>query len=315
MIDTIKGYMELTTYNYNDVEHLFEGKIPNSNKNGFMLSTNLSNFKITIKFDYKSKPIKLFFNGSLPKFYYGNNLAQMDWETTEKAIKDLSNNINIDLTEAILTRIDFGLNIVLIKPVNQYIISLLAYKNLGVLRFKDSVAFISKSKSVIFYDKLKEMKTNDKTAYYAIPKEYQNKNILRYEIQLKRLLKQRLELEVVKIKNLFDSNVQNKLVEMWIVGYLEVDKLCIDSNPMFLIQKHNGLMKYLCYQGIEKLGLDKIFNTISGLNFDVKNQTVKRSKLKKSIKELMFEVKENTLEENLITELDYNINFVKELIF
>lgn len=315
MIDTIKGYLELAKYNFSDVKHLFEGKSPNLIENGFTFSTNLSNFKITIKFDNESKPLKLFFNGSLPKFYYGNNLAQMDWETTAKAINDLSNNLNVDMNEAVLTGIDFGLNFTLNKPVNQYISCLLTFKNYGVLSYKDSIKFISKSKCLIFYDKLKEMKTKDKTAYYSIPKEYHNKNILRYEIQLKSFLKQRLELEVVNIKNLFDSNIQNKLVKIWINGYLEVNKLCLDSNPIFLLQKHNGLMKYLCYQGIEKLGLDKIFNTISGLNFDVKNETVKRSKLKKSIKELMFEVKENTLEENLISELDYNINFVKELIF
>lgn len=314
MIDTIRGYIDISKYNYSNFEHLIEREPILVKDKGFTISINLSNFKITLKFDSENKPLKLYFYGSLPKFYFGNNLAQLDWVTTKEAIQELSNNLNIEMNDATLTRIDFGINIILNKPIHDYISNLLNYKNFAVLRFKDSVTFISKSQSLIFYDKLKEMKKNDKTTYFSIPEEYCNKNILRYEIQLKSILKQRLKLDSIQIKDLFIEENQKTLVKIWLNCYYNVDKLHIETNPLFLTNKHNGIMKYLSFYGIEKLGLNNIFNFISELKFDVKNQIVKRSKMKTAIKELLKEVKENTLEENNLTELDNKIEFIKEII-
>lgn len=316
MIDTIRGYIILEHKRYSDFQHLFKNEIKSIKKDGYTISFNLSNFKITIKFDEKNKSIKLYFNGSLPKFYFGNNLAQLDCDTTREAIQELSDNLNVELNDATLTRIDYGINLILKYPIHRYISCLVEYPRLERNQFKDSVTFFSKSgsKSFIFYDKIKELKNSLKTAFIQIPEEYHNRNILRYEIRLEQLLKQNLKSGRVKVKDLYDNTFQKRLMFLWLEGYEKVNKISIGLDPIYLLNKKNGLTKNLSYHGIERIGYDRIINNISDLNFDVKNPSVKRSKMKAMVNELIRDVHENTLDENLVGEMNNKIKFIQAFI-
>jgi hypothetical protein len=314
MIDTIKGYKNLRKYKYQDFEEFISQGTKTVRENCYTISFKLSNMRITIKFDLNHKPITMFFNGSLPKFYYGNNLVHLDWKSTSKAIEMLSDNLNVNISNAILTRVDIGVNMNVDYSVHQYISCLLAYPRLGTMRFKDSVTFFTKSdfKSLIFYDKLKELKNRDKKTYASISKEYHNQNILRYEYQFKKNLKRRFGMDKVYIKDLCCDTVQDKLVGHWIKSYQKVVKLSLDIDPVFLLHNHNGVYKYLAYHGAEKLGFERLTNTISELEFDVVNPSVKRSKMKATVKELLKNVRENALDKNLVGELDSKIESIKK---
>lgn len=317
MIDTIKGNIDISKHVYNDFVHLIDSTSIKSIKNEYYtISLNLSNFIITLKFDLENHPIKLSFTGSLPKLYYGNNMAQLDWKNTQKAIEMLSHNLNVDLNEATLTRIDFGINFILKYPIHRYLSCLVKYPCLKILRYEDSVTFFSKSgsKSIIFYDKINEMKTRRKTALNDIPDLYHNKNILRYEMQFKKRLNQILGLDSVKIKHLFNDTHQKKLTSLWLDGYEKVIKLTKGIDPLYLLNKRNGIIKYLAYHGAEKLGYDSIINNISDLKFDNKNPLVKISKMKATLNELLKDVKDSTLEENLVAEMDNKIKFIRAFI-
>lgn len=316
MIDTIRGYIVLEQKRHSDFEHLFVNETKSIKKDGYTISLNLLNFIITIKFDNEDKPIKLYFNGSLSKFYLGNNLSQLDWDTTERAIQMLSDNLEINMYEATLTRIDYGINLILKHPIHQYISCLVDYPRLEKIQYKDSVTFSSKSgsKSFIFYDKLKELKKSLKTEFIRIPKEYHNQNILRYEMRLESLLKQNLKSGRVQVKDLFDNNVKKKLLHLWLEGYEKVNKLSIGIDPIYLLNEHNGLLRYLSYHGVERIGYDRIVNNIADLNFDVKNPSVKRSKMKAGLNNLLSEIIENTLDENLMGEIDEEIKFFSGII-
>lgn len=315
MIDTIKGYIILGQ-TYSDFEHLFINETKSIKEDGYIISFNLSNFRITIKFDNKDKPIKLYFNGSLPKFYLGNNLSQLDWDTTKEAIQMLSDNLNVEMNDAILTRIDFGINFILKFPIHKYISCLVEFPRLERNQYKDSVTFFSKSgsKSLIFYDKIKELKDSHKTAMLPIPNIYRNQNILRYEIRLEQLLKQDLKIGRVQVKDLYDDTVQKKLMFLWLEGYQKVNKLSMGIDPLHLLNGYNGLLKYLSYHGVDKIGYHRIVNNISDLKFGIKDSSVKRSKMKATINKLLREVKEKTLDENLVGEMDDKIKFIKEFI-
>ncbi len=317
MIDTIKGYLDIKPKeNSNFKELISEAKISTSDS-GYTASLNLSNMKITFILNENYKPYKLYFNGSLSKFHFGNNLLHLNRKTIKEAVNMLSDNINVNMKKAILTRVDYGYNIEVDYSVHEYISSLISFPRLETNRYKDSVTFFTKwaSKSLIFYDKIKELKNGNKEVFYSIPIEYHNKNILRYEIRLKKNLKQRFNLEQVYLKSLFDDTVQNKLKELWLKDYHKVNKLSIGKDPVHLLYRHSGLYQYLSYHGIDKLGFDEVINIISDLDFDVINPRSKRSKMKSVVKELLKEVSKNTLEKNLVRELDIKIRSVKDLIF
>ena len=320
MIDTIKGYLDLEEYSYTDFKDLIkESKITIKGiEQNFNASFNLSNFKITIKFTSNKQPIRLYFNGSLSKFYYGNNLAQLDWNTTKVAIKMLSDNLNVDISKAKLTRVDFGINMNVNNSVHEYISCLISFPRLDAWKFgNDTIKFLSKNgqKTLIFYDKIKEIKHSSKETFYSIPYKYRKTNILRYEIQLKKNLKKMFELDAVYVNSLFDKVIQDIIANIWFDNYYKIIKLSIGIDPKYLLYQYNGVYQYLSYHGISRLKIERVMNTISELNFNVKNPSSKRSKMKSQIKQLLKNVNKNSIDKNLIHELDDKIKYVKQLIF
>ncbi|WP_345007275.1 phage/plasmid replication domain-containing protein [Snuella lapsa] len=275
---------------------------------------NLSNFKITISFE-NHEPYKLSFNGSLPKFYHGNNLIHLDWSTTKDAIQELSDNLNVDISKAVLTRVDFGVNIPLNHHVYEYTESLLAFPRLVTMRFRDSVTFFNKidSRNFIFYDKVKELNKRRGRTENNLPYNLKE-NILRYEIQLKKNLKIRFGIKKVRVKDLFRDTVQNKLVDYWFKGYEKVEKMALGTDPDYMLKEYNGLQKYMSYHGLERLGYDRVIGKISEQNFEVKNSRVKRSKMRGSIKKLLKEVEENGLDKGILDELNNKIIYIKDYI-
>ncbi|MBM6500195.1 phage/plasmid replication domain-containing protein [Flavobacterium macrobrachii] len=317
MIDTIKGYITLNQCNKSTFKDLLVNSKKTITKNGCTKTFNLSNFIITISFDRKYNPTKLSFNGSLPKFYIGNNLFHLDWNQTKDAIQMLSDNLNVDISKAILTRVDFGINIPLNHSIHEYTACLLAFPRLGTMRYKDSVTFFTaiNNRSFIFYDKVKELNKGRRETKIDLQNKTHENNILRYEIQLKKYLNDRFRLKEVKVKDLFRATIQKKLIEYWYNGYQKVEKISLGTDPEYLLKNRNGLNKYLSYHGIEKIGYDRIISKISELEFEVKNNRSKLCKMRKEIKDLLREVKENSKDKNLINELDEKILYIKEYIF
>ena len=316
MIDTIKGYIDIRNRKINDFQSIIDsGKVSLSEK-GYSATINLSNFKITLKL-VDDVPVKIYFNGSLPKLYYGNNLAQLDWNDTGLAIQMLSNTLDIDFSKARLTRVDFGINLVMDYEVYEYLNCLLSFPRLDRHRYPSTVKFTKKhgSKHLQFYDKTKEIKANNSKSLIEIPSELKSKNILRYEIQLQKRLKSILNLSEPSLGSLLDEKVQKRILCIWIRSYSKVNKLQMGLDPQYLLNSRNGIMKYLAYHGMEKIGSENLNNIIISKDFNVKNIASKRSKLKYTVRELASEVLENTLDKGLLGELDSKIKSSKELIF
>ncbi|WP_299177122.1 hypothetical protein [uncultured Chryseobacterium sp.] len=312
MIDTIKGYKDLTNenYTYSDFEHLLE----NRNSYNDRASFNLDNFKVTIKFDCE-KAVIINFNGSLPKFYYGSNLAQLDWVTLKKAVDFLSDNLCVDISDAILTRVDFGFSLILERPIKDYLFCISDYPRKNLLDCKTSKKFFSNVNAVSFYDKLKELKSKQKESYYSLPEVIRSNKILRYEIQLKSSLNRVFNKDVFRINDLFDRKIQIEIQNRWINMYNKTNKISLSRNSHFLLAERNGIFKYLSYHGIEKLKYQKVLRIIENLNFKMKSSSSKKSKMKASVKKIIDEVNKKADKNNLLIELDGKIKFIEENFF
>ncbi len=316
MIDTIKGYIDIRNRKINDFQSIIkDGKVSSSQK-GYSVTINLSNFKITLRL-VDMVPVRINFNGSLPKLYYGNNLAQLDWNDTRLAIQMLSDTLDIDFSRARLTRVDFGINLVMEYEVYEYLNCLLSFPRLDRYCFPSTVKFTKRhsSKHLQFYDKTKEIKAKNSRTLIEIPSEFKSKNILRYEIQLQKKLEYILNHSEPSLRHLLDEKVQKRILDIWVRSYSKVNKLQPGLDPQYLLDNHNGLLKYLAYKGIEKIGAENLNNIIAQKNFNVKNVASKRSKLKYVVRELASEVRMSTLDKGLIGELDTKIESSRELIF
>ncbi|WP_299114295.1 phage/plasmid replication protein [uncultured Winogradskyella sp.] len=314
MIDTIKGYIDLNSNT--EVKHLIVLAKKSESEYGFNATFNIENIKLTLRLNREGKPLKLYFNGSLPKFYFGNNVSYLNKADTKSAITKLSDCLRINMSKSILTRVDCGFNINLKHPVHEYIDCLAYYPRLDYMRYKDSVTFFKKHArmKLLFYDKKNEIRNNSKELLHIHPDLYLNKNILRYEISLYRRLNTFFKVDKFTLNLLMKQSIEDRLLRTWSSSYFRVKKIQLGIDPKELLHNHNGLFKYLAYHGIDRLGFNKTINTISHLNFNVKNPRSKRSKMKKTIKVLFDDVNKNTLDNNLITELDYKVSQIKDYI-
>lgn len=157
MIDTVKGYRDLRNRTINEFEDFIgSGKITERQPGYLLITNNISNFKITMKV-IDEVPIKMMFNGSLPKLFYQNNLAQLGWRETGSAIEMLSDSLNIDFGKANLTRVDFGVNLIMDYDIQEYLDCFLSFPRLEKHRYPSTVKFTKKYsyKHLQFYDKLK----------------------------------------------------------------------------------------------------------------------------------------------------------------
>lgn len=247
MIDTIKGYIELTEEHSINMA-IFEQGYVTSSSTGYR-TARLDNFTVKVKFNEDNTPVRLKFIGSLPKLYYGNNLAQLDWEATQDALQMLSDNLHIDIFEANLTRIDFGFNFLLKRNVQCYLNLLCSRTRFRRLSYQDeTVGFSSKAKTIIFYDKLEEIKKRDKSTFENIPELYKGLNVLRCEVKLLKNIRTNLGTKLaVKVKDLTSKRTQKKLAEIFFSEFSKVHT-SDDLDPLHFLKKHNGVLKYLSFR-------------------------------------------------------------------
>ena len=196
-------------------------------------------------------------SGSLAKYHYGNNLETLTMSASEVAIRSLSDLIGFDLSNSIVSRVDFSSNMLTDYKPKYY------YNFLGHLsrynRFDngDTLYYNQKSKNLLFYDKIKEAKKKQ----MPIPNEYLGKNVLRYELAIKKELAKFCN-RTIKVKDLYTRDIYNLFLYKWKEIYTNIDKQ--KSNIKLMIYKMNkpkhfdsllltGLVQKVGYTTIENL--------------------------------------------------------------
>ena len=129
-----------------------------------------------------AKSDKLTVLGSLCKLYYGNNIRNLSPDSICESLSKLSTVLGIDIGNADVVRFDAGVNLVLSETIPTYLSVLGENSNYKLRKHgRETVAYDLVRRTVQFYDKIAEMKKKrDK-----IPVEFENQNVLRYEIQWK----------------------------------------------------------------------------------------------------------------------------------
>ncbi len=312
MIDTIKAELIVTDLgNLNGEEYEVSKK---ETKYGNYRNYLVKNINISVK-ELNGKYRLRIKGGSLSKFLYNTNLVKFTREDVEKSINKLGNLINIDIGEATLSRVDIAGNINLSQPVSSYLILLASHKKSKFTSINsfETVVFYTKGLALSFYDKKKEIQTSkkiDKNDKKAIASFLSDMNILRYELQIKKMLAKYNNGEQMKLKDLYNKDRYKQLVKLWYQNYLWVEK---DNMASFKPSKE--FKDYLFYNGIVALGgIQKTMVCLSSWfekfhkELNPKSRANKKSKLKKSILELNRSSKKHAL----IKELDRKIKFEKE---
>ena len=220
MYDTV--HFRLTVGDYGGVSFVEEtpcylADVATHDYNGSIVITgNLQGLRVSVTpWQVKVK------DGSLCKWYLGDNLQTMSRGDVQRAIERLSDELHLPMNLATITRLDIGANLITQHPAEVY------YNHLGVLAWAKRLVepsglyYSKRDERLCFYDKIKEQRSRRE----AIPDTHRGKNVLRYEQRYIGHLSRVLKVPPIKGATLYDGEFYSYIVSRWEQTYTAIGKI------------------------------------------------------------------------------------------
>lgn len=185
--------------------------------NGLSVVTgNLNGLRVSVsRWQVKVK------DGSLCKYFLGDNYQTLGRGDTQRAIEKLSDGLHLPMGRAKITRMDVAHNIILKHPVSVYL------GHLGLLRYAtrlvepNGLYYTLKNGRLCFYDKNKEQRTKGD----PIPELYAGRNLLRYELRYTHRLQAQFGVMDVTGALLYDEAFYMDVAKRWLGYYKDIAKI------------------------------------------------------------------------------------------
>ncbi len=171
-------------------------------------------------------------NGSLCKWYLGDNCKTMGRGDTQRAVEKLSDILHLPMEKARITRMDVAQNLIMKKPVPVYLNHLGELARMERFQKPNALYYMQRNYHVCFYDKNKEVKAKGG----IIPELYRGCNVLRYEQRYTGRLGARFKREAVTGAMLYDENFYMESENRWGDTYKRISKINDGKS-------NNGIMK------------------------------------------------------------------------
>ena len=250
----------------------------------------------------------VFVEGSLPKYHYGSNIYPLDREGTKECIEMIGDTLGINMSGADVVGIEFGTTFMMQYKVSAYLAKLGEMSRLQRYNFNADTLYYKGSGKVqprvyTFYDKLADCKAK----HLPYPIDFEDKNLLRYEMRLKGRLAYQLGVPEVKASTLYDRQFYRELVRRYQDSYFSISKINeLNPNAMKEIKNVSDafnifVARLLCQTEQPQRQIDTFINEIkaAGVFEDKKYYT----RLKDKLNEIV--TKDNiTISNELIKELD-----------
>lgn len=240
--------------------------------------------------------------GSLPKYYFGNNIQTLKRYETKLAIEKIQDEIKINLLNAKIFRMEIGSNFIMKYPFKNYLNFLInaPYTLKGV--FSDTTLFKNDIREIIFYGKIKEM--IDKKI--PVPSRYSKyeETMLRYELRFKKSLKKQFEKSIF-VKDLYDREFYCEIVFRWKENYdsvIKMERIVVDRKAYSTPKVYE---KFLLSKTINENGLENYLNDIDA-NTHIFNTRLGADRCKKKIIKLA-QLKDYSEPNELIEELNEKV--------
>ncbi|MEQ9263998.1 MAG: phage/plasmid replication protein [Balneolaceae bacterium] len=302
MIDTVRIYFPQDLIHevdlISEVPTILCDVTSHSNNDRVWYSGKLKNLSWSVRKDGIS------ISGSLTKYICGNNYTNMNQETLNNAIDQLSSYFGVDLTIGRITQLDFGINLNCKEaPMNYFkcLGSSPYYKSRSVNN--STLSYSNRSRTKLFYDKLKQMKATN----VFIPEKFIGLNILRFEVRYRKKAFKYFGRKELRVKDLLTSSFHKRLKEQLFKEFSSIQTVLLPSISKEIITTASIFGDQLIALAIEQLGMDVIYDLVdSCTNMDSQNKTRSRQRCMKVLKKF-----HHNNDESLYDEL--TINFIKEL--
>lgn len=252
MFDSIN--FKLTRSDYNGADFLSE--VPcyitdiseHHYNNGIVITGCLDNLKVSCN-EYQIK-IK---DGSLCKWYLGDNLQTMGRKDTERAVEKLSDLLHLPIGKALITRIDVSQNFIMQHPPKVYMNHLGVMKNAARLEEPNSLYYRKQDCGLCFYDKAREQRDKKE----PLPELFENRNVLRYEQRYERRIAKHLGVAEVRASMLYDEAFYIDLLNRWRNAYTSIQKIN-DVQLNFEVMRNK--------KDLNRMGVLALVENVGGLN-------------------------------------------------
>lgn len=178
---------------------------PEEFKNKFSVYGHLKNLKIKITSNY------IEIDGSISKWYLGNNIQHLSLSDMKKCVEKLSSELHLPIEKAHVKRFDLSSCLVMKHEADLYLTLLGRHGRVFPRHEPDGIYYdLSENDQLLFYDKTVESKG-------MVPEEYEGYNLLRYE--------KRFYNTGIRLENLYDMNYYICFVKDWIEKYNDIVKI------------------------------------------------------------------------------------------
>ncbi len=264
---------------------------------------NLQNMKIALS------PSFISIKGSLPVFYFGDNIHLMTRADIKRAGEKLSDLLHIDISEAKTSRADIAYNFVTKYKPKAYYPYLLGSRHYYRQTDKSTLLYMNGSSQFCIYDKIEEAAAKK----VLIPDIYTDKNLIRLEYRAIKNPAKIIKVSKLDFKSLHDEKIYIKLIDKWADTYTSIKKapnlLTLKSMDL---KKPNDLKQILAALAAQHLGHDTLMNILeeakSSQVFKHKNYY---NRMKAEINELLT-IKTEGSSFDMTEELDKNVNQIRQ---
>ncbi|MDB5199099.1 MAG: hypothetical protein JWO92_1062 [Chitinophagaceae bacterium] len=173
-------------------------------------SGNYKNFNIT------QNGFGTYFSGSICKYFHGENFSTLTRLQFIAAIKQLSQELEIDFKRGHITRLDIAENLPMVYKPSYYNDCIISYPRLSKNTYGNTTVELSgnkkkKTKLLKFYSKNAEAIARET----PIPIQYQNVHLYRYEISIAGHVKTALKLDIENVSSLYTVENYCGLINFW----------------------------------------------------------------------------------------------------
>ncbi|HRR96034.1 MAG TPA: hypothetical protein P5150_04800 [Candidatus Ratteibacteria bacterium] len=182
------------------------------------LRIGLNNYSLTVE-------------GSLPKWYLGDNLQTMGRAEARCAVEKLSDTLHLPMEKAEVKRLDIAQNILVKHKPELYLTHLGSLAKFNRFMSSGTLYYSNSQLNLVFYDKVKEQKRK----MLPIPELLKERNLLRYELRFKKRIDRQFNHYPIDAKLLSDEEFYINIIDKWKSCYERIEKyeyLPIDIKAM-----------------------------------------------------------------------------------
>lgn len=201
---------EIPCYLENVGEHYYDGEV--------VITGDLQGLKVSLnRYQLKVK------DGSLCKWYLGDNFKTMGRGDTKRAIEKLSDILHLPFDNADITRLDIAQNFIVKHSPEIYLnhLGMLQHYKRCSMAEIGSLYYTKADGRLCFYNKNQEQKSKRE----VIPELYEGRNVLRYEQRYMGRIASQFRVREMKGALLYDEDFYVGVLNCWRDTYMAIQKI------------------------------------------------------------------------------------------